>query len=33
MSELKLGVTLPGFTANPTQVVEAATRAEALGLD
>jgi alkanesulfonate monooxygenase SsuD/methylene tetrahydromethanopterin reductase-like flavin-dependent oxidoreductase (luciferase family) len=33
MSELKLGVTLPGFTANPTQVVEAARRAEALGLD
>jgi len=33
MSELKLGVTLPQFTADPAQVVDAALRAEALGLD
>lgn len=33
MSELKLGVTLPQFTEEPAQVVDAALRAEALGLD
>ena len=33
MSELKLGVTLPQFTAEPAQVVDAALRAESLGLD
>ena len=33
MSELKLGVTLPQFTAEPAHVVDAALRAEALGLD
>ena len=33
MSALKLGVTLPQFTADPAHVVDAAVRAEALGLD
>lgn len=33
MSELKLGVTLPQFTSDPAQVVDAARRAESLGLD